>query len=157
MKKCNLIIFVFISFVLVFGASALLAQTSKAPSHPADVANGKVLDPGDIVKDSTRYAGNTVTVRGTVDKIFADGVFTVKEHKLTAVSNLLVIFPNGKMETPIAQGSTFLITGEVRGFSKGDLEAKYGIKGVAPNVVSSFDNKAALIGTSISPSEGNTK
>jgi len=140
MKK--LIVFVFLSLVLMLGGVVVNAQPQANPGT-------KVLDPGDIVKDSSRYAGNTVTVRGTVDKILADGVFTVKEHKATAFSNLLVIFPNGKMDTPISQGSTFTITGEVRGFSKGDLETKYKINGVDPKLVSSFDNKVALIGNSI--------
>ena len=149
MKVYKLIILVFVSVVLAFGAYA-------AQQHNPSMTN-KVLDPGDIVKDKTRYAGNTVTVRGTVDKIFADGVFTLKEHKLTAMSNLLVIFPNGKMETPVAQGSTFEITGEVRGYSKGDLESKYGITGVDSHLLSSFDDKVALIGSSITKSEGTPK
>lgn len=149
MKNCKLIFLVLASLMLAFGAFA-------AQQHAAGT-NTKVLDPGDIVKDSTKFAGNTVTVRGTVDKILADGVFTLKEHKLTAMSNLLVIFPNGKMESPVAQGSTFVITGEVRGFSKGDLETKYGITGVKPDLVSSFDNKVALIGSAITASEGTTK
>lgn len=157
MKKCNLILFVFLSLLLMLGASVATAQYAQGSKAPDNTSNTKVLDPGDIVKDSTRYAGNTVTVRGTVDKILADGVFTLKEHKLTAVSNLLVIFPHGKTATPVAEGSTFIITGEVRGFSKGDLESKYGITGVKPDLVSSFDSKVVLIGNSISSSEANAK
>jgi len=149
MKNYKLILLVLVGLVVGFGA---FAAQQNVPA-----TNAKVLDPGDIVKDSTKYAGNTVTVRGTVDKIFADGVFTLKEHKMTAMSNLLVIFPNGKTETELSQGSTYVITGEVRGFSKGDLETKYGITGVKPDLVSSFDNKVALIGTAITASEGTTK
>jgi len=155
MKKYNLILFVFLSLVLTLGVSATYAKTASAATN-STAANGKILDPGDIVKNSTRYAGNTVTVRGTVDKIFADGVFTLKEHKLTAFSNLLVIFPNGKTDTTIAEGSTFIVTGEVRGYGKGDLETKYGIKGANPKLVSSYNNKVVLIGSSISSSNGNT-
>jgi hypothetical protein len=81
-------------------------------------------DPGEITKNPTQYYGRTLAVTGEVEEIYGANTFTLDEEKLFGAEDLLVVMAN-PTDTPIQDGETVAVTGELRSFTIADLERDY--------------------------------
>lgn len=157
MKSRNTILFVLFVFLAVAAWAGNPPMTHRNDNSD-NATMSKTLDPGDIVKDSDKYMGQTVTVAGTVNKMYADGVFTMKENKAAAFRDLLVIIPRSNSEKiKIGESSTLTITGQVEQFSTGDLSSKYGFTDIKPDLLSSFNKRPVLVVSTIVEGAPTTK
>jgi hypothetical protein len=81
-------------------------------------------EPGEIAADPTQYYGRTLAVTGEVEEIYGANTFTLDEDELFGGKDLLVVVTN-PTDTPIQDGETVAVTGELRSFTVTDLERDY--------------------------------
>jgi hypothetical protein len=114
------------NFNKIFSKSAFLLLLVDYSDRPAIIAESlaPAPDPGEITKNPTQYYGRTLAVTGEVEEIYGANTFTLDEEKLFGAEDLLVVMAN-PTDTPIQDGETVAVTGELRSFTIADLERDY--------------------------------
>ncbi|MGV2829919.1 hypothetical protein [Myxosarcina sp. GI1(2024)] len=93
--------------------------------RPAIIAQSLAIapEPSEITADPSQYYGETIAVKGEVEDIYSDNVFSIDEEGLLAEDDLLVLV-TGASE-PVNDSETVAATGELRSFVVADLERDY--------------------------------
>jgi hypothetical protein len=97
-------------------------------SQPALIAQSIALapTPGEIAEQPQTYYNKVISVHAEVENIYNQNAFILDNDALLGTQDLLVIVPeNIKRRADFQQGSTIVVTGDLRQFVVADIERDY--------------------------------
>lgn len=129
-------------------ATTLIAACS--PNQPqATAPNTTNVGTEEIVDNTNRYIGKTVTVRSEPLQKLGPNTFTVSDEEFFGNEPILVVNASGApFVLPTEADTEVQVTGEVRQFVVADVERNYNL-GLEPNLYRDYENKPAIIAQSI--------
>lgn len=124
--------------------------------RPTIVAESIALapDPGEVTANPSEYYGKTVAVKGEVENVSNNRVFTLDEDRLVGGNDLTVINLANPAQT-VNEDNTVVVTGQVRPFVLADIERDYDLTwdlDYKRQIEAEYSNKPVLLATGIYPS-----
>jgi len=138
----------------VRGVAAVAVTTSllascATPEPQANSNDSTNVSAEEIAENTSKYIGQTVTVRSEPIEKIGTSTFTVEDEQFFGSEPILVVNASGKpFVFPEEDGVDIQATGEVRNFVLADLNREYSLD-LDANVYRDYENRPAIIAESI--------
>jgi hypothetical protein len=129
------------------------AQGKQSGMEPGKA--GKVIRPGEIVRDPNNFYGQKVQVRAEVEEVYGPNLFALDEDAWFAGPDLLVVIPQGDGVSGSAiEDKIVTVSGTVQRFVEADFRRTYGWFRPTDQFIATFTDRPILIASSLKTADG---
>jgi hypothetical protein len=126
------------------------ARADASPS-PAG-ATQQPITPGAVAAAPALYYGKVVTVKGEVERMVNNNLFTLDEDRLGAGPDVLVVVPQ-KGAAPVADDWDVVVSGTLKPFVWAELKRDYDWFDADASLVAEFESRPVIVADSVRRAE----
>jgi hypothetical protein len=143
------------STILAAVIAVMTAVTTPASSYQGTESPHRymLVPVSDLLENPTEYFGTSISTRGKVEDVYSAQVFTLEEDQLFDTGQAaIVVVP--EPDAIAVQNSDVSVTGVVRLFTRSGMARKYGLAGLADDILSQWERRPVIFAQSVRTDRG---